>query len=412
MNDFSPRAASPERQPATILHIDMDSFFVSVELLDQPELRGKPIAVAHDSPRSVVSSASYEARPYGVSSAMPVAQAKRLCPQLVLVDPHMEKYRQASRAVMDIFREFTPYVEPISVDEAFLDVTGVTRLFGTPTEIAQHIRREVCTRTQLPASVGIGASKFIAKLASQRAKPDGVLEIPADKTLTFLHPLPISAIWGVGKATERALKSRAIHTVGELSRTPLASLTRIVGQAAAQKLHELANGIDPRTVEPERNEKSIGHEETFTYDEHDRDALERELLRLATKTAERLRDRGVLARTVSVKIRWAGFETITRARTLPEATQATQRIFRVAKELFQSADAGRAVRLIGVRAEGLQTGRAGDALWASDEEWDAVDSAVDRVRGKFGDLGITSARLLGEKAAPNRPSEHVPRQGE
>lgn len=397
---------------AAIMHIDMDSFFVSVELLDHPELRGKPVAIAHDSPRSVISSASYEARPFGVRSAMPVARAKQLCPQLILVDPNMHKYRDASRQVMDIFREFTPLVEPISVDEAFLDVSGSIKLFGAPKAIAEKIRHTVHERTGLPASVGIAATKFVAKLASQRAKPDGVLEIPAHRTLEFLHPLPVGAFWGVGQATERHLKGRAIHTVADLSRLSVDSLTNIVGRTTAEKLWALSHGRDPRPVSPTRQEKSIGHEETFTYDVTDRDQINREILRLATKTAQRLRDRGVTARTIAVKIRWNGFETINRARTLSEATQATQRVYRVAAELFEAADSGRPIRLIGVRAEGLHEGTVNDALWATDEEWDAVDQTVDRVRERFGKLGITSARLLGTAPTPERPSEHVPRVGE
>lgn len=322
-----------EHSRAGILHIDMDSFFVSVELLEHPQLRGLPVAVASDTPRSVISSASYEARAYGVSSAMPVARAKQLCPTLRFIPPNLKKYQAASARVMSIFREFTPLVEPISVDEAFLDVRGAVKLFGTPTEIAQQIRKEVKHRTGLPASVGIAATKFVAKLASQRAKPDGVLEVPPEATLGFLHPLPVSAMWGVGQATERALKSRGIHTVGDIAATPLDSLQRLLGRASATKLHELSRGYDPRPVNTQREEKSIGHEETFPADVHDRDTLERELLRLATKTAARLRDHGLTARTVAIKVRWDGFETITRSHTLDEATQTTQRVFRVARDL-------------------------------------------------------------------------------
>ena len=394
-----------ERATASMLHVDMDSFFVSVELLDSPELRGLPSAVAHDTARSVVSSASYEARRFGVRSAMPVARAKQLCPQLVLIDPHFEKYRAASRQVMEIFQEFTPLVEPLSIDEAFLDVAGSVRLFGSPVEIAHQLRERVRQRTGLPASVGLAATKHVAKLASQRAKPDGLLEISPERTLAFLHPLPIEAIWGVGGATAKQLHGRAIHTVGDLAREPLESLRRIVGAASSQKLHDLANGRDAREVETQRVEKSIGHEETFAIDERSREVLERELLRLATRTGERLRQHELEARTIAIKVRYDDFQTVSRSRTLNEATNATQRIYQTARELFASLGAShdggpvRPVRLIGVRAEQLlPSGSDTAALWSENEEWRALDQAVDEVKGKFGRDGLTSARLL----APRR----------
>ncbi|PRI11950.1 DNA polymerase IV [Leucobacter massiliensis] len=387
-------SGSQTRDSATILHVDMDSFFVSVELLDRPELRGLPVAAAHDTGRSVVSSASYEARRFGVRSAMPVARAKQLCPQLVLVPPTFEKYRRASRQVMAIFEEFTPLVEPLSIDEAFLDVAGSVRLFGPPAEIARRLRERVRERTGLPASVGLAGTKFVAKLASQRAKPDGVLEVPPQRTLEFLHPLPVEAMWGVGAATARALHSRAIRTVADLAREPLPSLERIVGGASARRLHELANGRDARAVETTRIEKSIGHEETFASDTGDPVVLRRELLRLASRTGERLRAAGIEARTVSIKVRWENFDTVTRSRTLSEPTNASRRIYRTATELFDALGAdGRPVRLIGVRAEQLQRA-GGDALWSEDEDWRAVDEAVDEVRGRFGAAGVTPASLL------------------
>ncbi|MBU3994959.1 MAG: DNA polymerase IV [Actinobacteria bacterium] len=374
----------------------MDSFFVSVELLDRPELRGVPTAVAHETGRSVISSASYEARRYGVRSAMPVSRAKQLCPSLVLMEPTYAKYRDASRAVMAIFHEFTPLVEPLSIDEAFLDVAGSTKLFGSPAEIARRLRATIRERTGLPASVGLASTKHVAKLASQRAKPDGVLEIPHAGTLDFLHPLPVEAIWGVGAATAKALHARAIHTVGDLSREPLPSLERVVGRASAARLHELANGRDAREVHTTRIEKSIGHEETFAFDETDAAVIERELLRLSTRTAERLREHGAEARTIAIKVRWGNFETISRSRTLAEATNSSQRIYRTARELYASVGSdGRAVRLIGVRAEQLiPEGQESEALWSEDEEWRAVDQAVDDVRIRFGSVGLTPARLL------------------
>jgi len=392
---------------ASILHVDMDSFFVSVELLDLPEMRGLPTAVAHDTPRSVISSASYEARRFGVRSAMPVTRAKQLCPSLVLLEPHFGKYRDASRAVMAIFEQFTPLVEPLSIDEAFLDVSGSVRLFGPPLEISHQLRKRVRDETGLPASVGLAATKHVAKLASQRAKPDGVLEVPPERTLEFLHPLPVEAIWGVGEATAKALHDRAIHTVGELAREPIESLRRIVGNASATRLHELSNGFDPRAVEPTRIEKSIGHEETFSVDETSRSNLDRELLRLSTRTAERLRALGLEARTVSIKVRFSDFSTVTRARTLPEPSSATRRIYLTARELLDSLElvgtgtgpdadrVTRPVRLIGVRAEQLHSSGASSlGLWDDDEQWRAVDEAVDNVQRRFGKAGVTAARLL------------------
>lgn len=387
------------REIASILHVDMDSFFVAVELLDRPDLIGKPVAAAHDSPRSVVSSASYEARRFGVSSAMPVGRAKQLCPQLILVPPAHEKYREMSRRVMQVFTEFTPLVEPLSIDEAFLDVAGSVRLFGSPADIARQIRERVRERTGLPASVGLAGTKFVAKLASQRAKPDGVLEIPPARTLEFLHPLPVEAVWGVGQATSRALRARALHTVGDIAREPLDSLRRVVGDATARKLSSLARGEDPREVETTRVEKSIGHEETFAVDQGDPDVLSRELLRLATRTGERLRAHRLEARTISIKVRWANFDTVTRSRTLSEATGGTQRIYHTAQELLDAlGERGRPVRLIGVRAEQLvPEGSDAAALWSDDEDWKAVDHIMDQVRGRFGEAGVTSARLMRPK---------------
>jgi len=405
MTTSAANAAARQRSEASVLHVDMDSFFVSVELLDQPQLRGRPTAVAHDTARSVISSASYEARRFGVRSAMPVARAKQLCPGLLLLDPHFEKYRAASHEVMQIFREFTPLVEPLSIDEAFLDVAGSMRLFGSPLDIAQQLRQRVRERTGLPASVGLAATKHVAKLASQRAKPDGVLEIAPERTLEFLHPLPVEAIWGVGGATAAALHGRAIHTVGDLAREPLEALRRLLGNASAERLHALAQGRDARGVETERVEKSIGHEETFAVDVRDREVLDRELLRLATRTGERLRATGLEARTIALKLRYDDFETVSRSRTLHEASNATQRIYRTARELLDSLceRAGgpppRAVRLIGVRAEQLhQAGADAAALWSEDEGWRALDHAIDEVTDRFGRAGITSARLLAPRS--------------
>lgn len=384
------------RAEASILHVDMDSFFVSVELLDRPEFIGLPVAVANESGRSVVSSASYEARKFGVSSAMPAVRARQLCPQLIFIPPSFTKYRDASRKVMAVFAEFTPLVEPLSIDEAFLDVRGALRLFGSPANIARELRTRVREQTGLPASVGLAGNKFVAKLASQRAKPDGILEIPPERTLDFLHPLPIEAMWGVGAATARSLHNRAIRTVGDLAAEPLESLRRIVGASSAARLHELAWGRDTRSVETRRVEKSVGHEETFDVDQTDVTLLERELLRLSSRTAERLRAHDSEARTIAIKVRWSDFTTVTRSRTLPEATNTTDRIYRTARELLLSlGDRLPPVRLIGVRAEQLQSsGSDALGLWSDEDSWRAVDQAADSVRRRFGSDQLTSARLL------------------
>lgn len=378
----------------------MDAFFVSVELLDAPHLRGVPVAVGGTSNRGVIASASYEARAFGVRSAMPVARALQLCPRLQLIAPHGPKYSAASRAVMRIFHEFTPLVEPLSIDEAFLDVRGSMRLFGSPLEIAQQIRERVLAETGLPASVGLASTKFVAKLASQRAKPDGVLEIAPEKTLEFLEPLPIEAMWGVGKATSEKLRARAIHSLGDLAAEPVGSLERIVGKAAAQKLNALARGEDPRAIETSRVEKSIGQENTFEFDVRDQVTLERELLRMSEQVGHRLRAHGVVARTVAIKLRWSSFETVTRSRTLAEPTNVTRRVHHTARDLLRSLEPdGRPVRLLGVRAEGLMPeDEVVAGLWNEDERLRTLDQAVDAAQQRFGSGQLRPARLM-----PNKP---------
>lgn len=261
---------------ATVLHVDMDAFFASVELLDRPDLVGLPVIVGHDSDRSVVTAATYEARRYGVNSAMPMAVAKRRCPNAVIVEPHFEKYRAQSAAVMAIFDRFTPRVERLGIDEAFLDVAGALRLYGTPWQIGQAIRRTVFAETGLHCSVGAASTKFVAKLASSRSKPDGLLVVPAADTVAFLHPQPVSALWGVGGKTQETLERRGIRTVGDLANTPLGSLVSALGPAGGQRLHDLSWGRDPRVVDTGVGEKSIGHEVTFGRDLTERDDVARE----------------------------------------------------------------------------------------------------------------------------------------
>ncbi|WP_460569293.1 DNA polymerase IV [Humibacter soli] len=382
---------------ATKLHVDMDAFYASVELLDRPELRGRPAIVGHASGRSVVSSATYEARKFGVRSAMPVSQALRLCPDAVVLEPHFDKYAHYSQQVVGILGDVTPLVEQVSIDEAFLDVAGSVRLLGSPATIGAAIRKKVLAETGLACSVGVAGTKFMAKLASTRAKPDGMLVIPVAETLAFLHPLPIGALWGVGPATQETLHRYGLRTVGDVASTPLDVLRRWVGEASGVKLHELANGIDPRRVETSTREKSIGHEETFEHDLTDLAVLRRELLRLSTQVAARLRKHGMTGRTVALKLRFADFRTISRSRTLGEPTNVGKRIFEEAAELLDAAlDQGGAVRLLGVRAEQLvPDGTGAPLLWDPDEDWRDAEHAIDKVVAKFGGGVVTPAALVG-----------------
>ncbi|WP_439688483.1 DNA polymerase IV [Curtobacterium sp. SP.BCp] len=391
---------------ATVLHVDMDAFFASVELLDRPDLVGLPVIVGHDSDRSVVTAATYEARRYGVNSAMPMAVAKRRCPNAVIVEPHFEKYREQSAAVMSVFDRFTPRVERLGIDEAFLDVAGALRLYGTPWQIGAAIRRAVFEQTGLHCSVGAASTKFVAKLASSRAKPDGLLVVPAAETVAFLHPQPVSALWGVGGKTQETLERRGIRTVGDLATTPLPSLVAALGPTGGQRLHDLSWGRDPRTVESGVGEKSIGHEVTFGRDLTERDDVARELLRLADKVAVRLRRADVQARTVALKVRYTDFTTLTRSRTLAEPTDVAKRIHREAVELYDVLHRpGNRIRLIGVRGENLVPAAASNALWDDDAPWRETETTVDAVAARFGAGVLRPASLV--RNAPEQRAPHA-----
>ncbi|KQV25077.1 DNA polymerase IV [Yonghaparkia sp. Root332] len=389
-------AAPTADTSASILHLDMDAFFASVELLERPELRGRPVIVGHRGARSVVTAATYEARRYGVNSAMPMALALRRCPNAIVLEPHYDRYQHFSREVMRILGDATPLVEPLSIDEAFLDVRGAVPLFGPPFAIATALRERIRSETGLTASVGAAATKFVAKLASSRAKPDGLLVVPEADTIAFLHPQPITALWGVGASTEERLARLGLRTIGDLAATPLDSLRAVIGEAGAARLHELAWGRDPRAVTPGRDEKSIGHEVTFERDVSDADALDRELLRLSTRVAERLRRGGWVARTVAVKIRFGDFRTITRSRTLAEPSDVAERLSREARALLGEArPAGTGIRLIGVRAENLlPAGSVARGLWDDDEPWRETETTLDAVAERFGRGAIQRASLL------------------
>lgn len=391
-------AAGVDDQEASILHVDMDAFFASVELLERPDARGKPAIVGHAGGRGVVTSATYEARRYGVRSAMPMSQALRLCPNAIILPPHYDRYTEYSRKVMDIFHEVTPLVEPLSIDEAFLDVSGARRLLGSPRRIAELIRSRVREETGLTCSVGVAATKFMAKLASGRAKPDGLLVIPRAETLSFLRPLPVGALWGVGASTQAALERMGLLTVADLADAPLHVLQRAVGDASGRRLHELANGRDPRRVVTESREKSIGHENTFGTDVADIDVLRREMLRLSGRVGERLRKHAMEARTVAIKVRFSDFRTITRSRTLAEPTNVGRRLFEEAWDVFGALGLDvrqTPIRLIGVRAEQLlDAGGDALALWDPDEEWRETERTLDAVSARFGRGAIGPASLV------------------
>lgn len=390
---------------ASILHLDMDAFFASVELLARPELRGLPVIVGHRGARSVVTAATYEARRFGVNSAMPMAVALRRCPQAVVLEPHYERYQEASAQVMRILGDITPLVEPLSIDEAFLDVRGAIGLFGPPYAIGVAVRERIRRETGLVASVGAAATKFVAKLASSRAKPDGLLVVPAADTLTFLHPQPITALWGVGASSAERLERLGLRTIGDVADAPLDALERALGPASARHLHELAHGRDARAVTPDRQEKTIGHEVTFERDLADPAAIDRELLRLAERVAERLRRGGWVARTISVKLRFGDFETITRAQTLAEPTDVAQRVAHESRALYAASPVvGRGLRLIGVRASGLlPTGTVARGLWDDDEPWREAETTIDAVAEKFGRGAVRRASLLRD-SSPRRGS--------
>src|SRR5580693_5482331 len=394
-----PETPEPDDSGCTILHVDMDAFYASVELRERPDLAGKPVIVAHAAGRSVVLSATYEARAFGVRSAMPIGQARALCPRAVIIPPRHAVYGAVSRQVMAIFQAVTPEIEPLSLDEAFLDVSGALRRLGRPAVIGQRIRAQVAAEQGITCSVGIAANKFVAKLASVHCKPDGLLVIPAGAILEFLHPLPVAALWGVGEQTGRALARLSLRTVGDLAATPVGVLEAAVGKAAAAHLSALAAGRDPRRVESHVPDKSIGAEETFATDTGDPDLIRRELLRLSGRTARALRAGGYAARTITVKLRLADFTTVTRSRTLPGPTDVANRIYDTACDLYQGSGlSSRArFRLVGVRATGLVPAGAAHtqlALGERPEAWGDAERAVDRIAGRFGAGAIRPATLV------------------
>src|SRR6476620_3124791 len=349
------RASSepPDDTGCTVLHVDMDAFYASATLLSHPDLVGTPVIIGGGN-RGVVLSATYEARRFCVTSAMPMARARRLCPQATVLPPDHARYSAISAAVMETFRTDTPVIEPLSLDEAFLDVSGAVRLMGSPGVSGQHVRDTVHDEQGITCSVGVAPTKFVAKLASGLAKPDGMVVVPRDEVVGFVQQLPVGALWGVGDKTEEALVRLGLHTVADIAHTPLDTLRRALGDTAGPHLHDLSWGRDPRGVEPVRRERSIGSDETFEFDVDDPAYLHRQFLKLSDRTAARVRSAQMMGRTVSIKVRFSDFTTITRSRTLRDPTDGSRDIYDTARSLFDALGLVRArIRLVGVRMEGL-----------------------------------------------------------
>lgn len=384
-----------------ILHIDMDAFYAAVEQRDDPTLRGRPVLVGGRSLRSVVSTASYEARPSGARSAMPMAEALRRCPDAVVVPPRMDHYADISRHIMSILRRFSPLVEPLSLDEAFVDVTASRELFGDGTGIAETIREAIRDELSLTASAGVATSKFVAKIASDLHKPDGLTVVPPGGERGFLAPLPVQRMWGVGpKATEK-LRNAGIHTIGDLAEVDGDKLARIVGTEWGAAIHELAKGIDDREVIPERDAVSLGAEETFEEDLTTRSAIETELLLQSERVAQRLAASDRVASTVVVKIKYADFTLVSRRITLAEPISDTTSIHRAACSLLDKIDLeGRRVRLTGVSVANIQGAEHAPRLLFPDvkkEKRDALEKVALRASERFGKAALVHAETLGAR---------------
>ncbi|WP_235529755.1 DNA polymerase IV [Nocardioides sp. Soil774] len=384
-----------------LLHVDMDAFYASVALRERPDLVDQPVVVG-GSGRGVVLAANYVARTYGIRSALPMTRVRRLCPHVVVLEPDYATFSTVSASVMETFREVTPQVEAISLDEAFLDVRGSLRRLGTPREIAERLRSTIHDEQGITCSVGVAASVSVAKLASRRAKPDGVVVVRPSEVTSFLHPLDVGELWGVGASTQALLHRFGLVTVGDVAHTPLDTLQRAVGVHLGRELHRLAWGTDrgelvPRAG-PHEPERSMGADETFARDTDDREVVVRELLRLAARVTGRMRSAGVAGRTVTLKVRFADFTTITRSRTLPEATDVTVEVHRTVTRLYDALGLQRArLRLVGVRVEGLvprTTVHHQLELGEPERGWAEADRAVDRAARRFGSSAVRPASLV------------------
>lgn len=380
---------------ATILHADVDSFYASVEQRDDPGLRGRPVIVG----AGVVLAASYEAKAFGVRTPMGVRQARRLCPQAIVVRPRMEAYSEASKALFEVFEQTTPFVEGLSIDEAFLDVGGLRLISGTPTEIAVRLRREVRERVGLPVTVGVARTKFLAKVASGVAKPDGLLVVEPGRELAFLHPLPVERLWGVGPVTAAKLRERSVTTVDQVSRLGEATLVRLLGRAAGRHIHALAHNRDPRPVQVGRRRRSMGTQRALGRRRRSPEELDADLVALVDRLARRLRKAHRVCRSVTLRLRFDDFSRATRSHTIHEATEQTETILTIARGLLRAAMPTirqRGITLIGITLSNLGDDRAIQlALPLDRSPADAVDLAVDRVRERFGSSAVTRAVLLG-----------------
>lgn len=386
-----------------ILHVDMDAFYASVAVRDRPDLLEVAVIVGGGgNNRGVVLSANYLARSYGVRSAMSMTRARRLCPGAVVISPDFETLASVSSAVLENFRRVTPVVEVVSIDEAFLDVRGSTRRLGPPVEIAEHLRAVIHDEQGITCSVGVAASVSVAKLASRRAKPDGVVVVPPSRVTSFLHPLDVGELWGVGEKTRARLHGLGFMTVADIAHSPVPTLQRAVGHHLGAHLHDLAWGTDRRELTakagPLEPERSMGAEETFAHDIEDRELIVRELLRLSHRVTGRMRTAGVAGRTVTIKVRFADFTTITRSRTLPEATDVTVEVYRTATHLYDAIGLQRTrLRLVGVRLEGLVARASVQrqlVLGEPEHGWADADRAMDRATRRFGTAAVRPASLL------------------
>jgi DNA polymerase IV len=394
--------STTEATGCTVLHVDMDAFYAYVAIRNRPELKGVPV-IAGGGNRGVVLSASYEARQFGIHSAMSMTRARRMCPQAVIVHPDYDEVSTVSSAVMETFRSITPMVEALSMDEAFLDISGALRRFPSAVAIGEHLRARIADEQRITCSVGISSSTQLAKLASRRAKPDGLVVVTPGEVTAFLHPLPVDELWGVGEKTAEQLRRLGLRTVGDLAHTSVETLRRAVGPFLGTRLHALAWGDADRPVTARRGadeepDKSIGSDETFGRDTDDHDVVAREILRLTRKVAARMRTAEVVGRTVVLKVRFSDFTTITRSRTLREYTNLTTEIYDAALGLFDGLGLQRArLRLVGVRVQGLIEASSASrqlVLGAREHGWEDAEKAVDRATLRFGHQAVLPATLL------------------
>jgi len=389
--------------PATILHADLDSFYASVEQRDDPCLRGRPVIVGG----GVVLAASYEAKAYGVRTAMGGRQARRLCPRAIVVPPRMSAYSEASKAVFEVFHDTSPFVEGISIDEAFLDVRGMERIAGSPVEIAVRLRNEVRARVGLPITVGVARTKFLAKVASGVAKPDGLLVVPPDRELAFLHPLPVERLWGVGAVTARKLHAHEIATVGDVARLDEGTLVALLGRASGRHLHALAHNRDARPVQARRRRRSIGAQRALGRARKSAEEIDVSLVGLVDRVTRRMRAAGRVGRTVVLRLRFADFTRATRSHTLPQATAETQAILTAARELLAVARPmieRQGLTLVGIAVSNLENDDAIQLALPFDR-WSggALDAALDEVRTRYGSSAVTRGVLVGRDQGLTMP---------